>query len=72
MRDGRHCRAFGNRIDSAAAMHSWCRRWVIFGNDDAHPPSVGLPSKADQRVRFYRIKDDRAAAFGVPGDSDGT
>src|SRR5215470_11365927 len=29
------------------------RRVGIFGNDDAHPPSVGLPSKAEgQRVRL--------------------
>src|SRR5260370_42408635 len=49
-------------IAAHAAPHRPCRRCVIFGHDDAHPPTMGLPSKQkDQRVKFYRSKDEAAA-----------
>jgi hypothetical protein len=44
--------------------------WVIFGKDDAHPPSVVcLRKQKDQQV--YRIKDEPADAFGCLGKSRG-
>jgi len=38
------------------------------GNDDAHPPSVALPSKAEGPAReVYHVKGDPAEAFGCLG-----
>jgi hypothetical protein len=38
---------------------------VIFGNDDAHPPSVVCPSEAEGSAsEVYQIKDEHRAAFG--------
>jgi hypothetical protein len=49
-----HLGAFGGH-----GSRSTCRLGVIFGNDRAHPPSVGLPSTGD------RVKDGPVAPLLV-------
>src|SRR5260370_16190428 len=45
---------------------------TIFGSDDAHPPSVGLPSKAEGPASEVLPHQERTCGcFWLPGASDG-